>query len=85
MEYSVPNDLPYKMMDDPNPYDTVENLERHLAGVRAMPDFKFKKETIAEVEQLIALRKKLEAESKTQELAPTAAPAEPRGWDSSTI
>jgi hypothetical protein len=72
MEYSVPNDLPYKMMDGPNPYDTVENLERYLAELRAMPDFKFKQETIGETEELIALRKKLEAESKTQELAPNS-------------
>ena len=39
MEYSVPKDLPYKMLDDPDPFDTVENLERRLAELEAMPDF----------------------------------------------
>jgi hypothetical protein len=66
MEYSVPKDLPDIMMDGPSPFDTVESLEQSLAELQAMPDFKFKKETVARLKRFIALRKRLEARLKTK-------------------
>jgi hypothetical protein len=67
MEYSVKSDLPYVMMDGPGPFDTVEMLEQHLAGLQAMPDFVLKAEKIEMVQQMIAQSKRLEAGEKTQE------------------
>jgi hypothetical protein len=66
MEYSVPSNLPYIMMDGPSPFDTVESLERSLAELQAMPDFKNKKESVARVKGFIALRRRLEAQEKTK-------------------
>jgi hypothetical protein len=43
MEYSVPKDLPYIMMDGPSPFDTVESLERSLAELQAMPTSRTKR------------------------------------------
>jgi hypothetical protein len=66
MEFSVAH-LPYLMSDDLNPFSTVENLERHLAELRAMPDFMFKDSRIAQVQRISAQKKRLEPERKTQE------------------
>jgi hypothetical protein len=65
-EFSVASDLPYILMDDPNPFDTVENLERHLAELRAMPEFMFKDSRIAHMQKIIDRKKALEAEAKNQ-------------------
>jgi hypothetical protein len=62
----VPKDLPHIMMDGPSPFDTMESLEQSLAEIQAMPDFKFKKETVERVKGFIALRKRLEAQEKTK-------------------
>jgi hypothetical protein len=72
MEYSVPKDLPDIMMDGPSPFDTVESLERSLAELQAMPDFKSKKEEVERVKRFIVLRKRLEAERKTKAQAGAA-------------
>jgi hypothetical protein len=67
MEYSVPNDLPYKLLDDPDPFDTVENLERRLAELQAMPDYVLKDMDVDMLERIIATKKRIRAEAKTQE------------------
>jgi hypothetical protein len=66
MEYLVKDDLPYIMMDDPNPFRPLDTLEQYLADLQAMPDFILKKETIGRVKELIAQKKRLEAERKTE-------------------
>jgi hypothetical protein len=64
MEYLVKDDLPYIMMDDPNPFRPLDTLEQYLADLQAMPDFILKKETIGRVKELIAQKKRLEADRK---------------------
>jgi hypothetical protein len=66
MEYSVPKDLPYKMLDDPDPFDTVENLERRLAELEAMPDFLLKDKHVNMLKRIIATSKRIEAEAKAK-------------------
>jgi hypothetical protein len=67
MEYSVPDDLPYIMMDGPNSFGTLESLEQYLAELQAMPDFVLKESMIDQTEWFIARKKKFEAERKTKE------------------
>jgi len=64
MEYSVSKDLPYKMLDDPDPFDTVENLERHLVELEAMPDFLLKDGQVETLKTIIATKKRIRAEVK---------------------
>jgi hypothetical protein len=66
MEYSVKSDLPYKMLDDPDPFDTVENLEQHLAELEAMPDFLLKDKHVDMLKRIIATSKRIEAEAKAK-------------------
>jgi hypothetical protein len=51
-------DLPYRMGADPNPFDTVENLERHLASMQARPNYENKASDIARLKDAIAIRKR---------------------------
>jgi hypothetical protein len=64
MECSVANDLPFKMMDDPSPLATLEELEQHLAELQAMPDFVLKAQHIEYAKQLIAQEKRFQAQEK---------------------
>jgi len=66
MENSVPNDLPFKMIDDPSPLATLEELEQHLAELQAMPDFVLKAQYVQYAKKLIAQEKRLEAQEKAQ-------------------
>jgi hypothetical protein len=66
MEYSVKSDLPYKLMDDPDPFDTVENLERHLVELEAMPDFLLKDRHVETLKTIIATKKRIRAEVKAK-------------------
>jgi hypothetical protein len=61
MEYSVPNSLPYILMEDPDPFDTLENLERHLAELQAMPAYQNKASHIDRLKGVIAISKRHEA------------------------
>jgi hypothetical protein len=57
-EFSVNKaDLPYRMGADPNPFDTVENLERHLAELRARPDYLLKDSDIRDLQKIIEIAK----------------------------
>jgi hypothetical protein len=67
MEYSVKSDLPFIMMDGPNPYGTLESLERYLAELQAMPDFDPKALLVEQTNWFIARQERLEAERKSQE------------------
>jgi hypothetical protein len=51
-------DLPYRMGGDPNPFDTVVNLERHLAEVRARPDYLLKDSDIRHLQKIIETAKR---------------------------
>jgi hypothetical protein len=62
----VPNDLPYKLLDDPDPFDTLENLERRLAELQAMPNYVLKDMDVDMLERIIATKKRIRAEAKTQ-------------------
>ena len=64
MEFSVARNLPFKMMDGPNPSDSVETLEQHLAELQAMPDFVLKAEKIEFVQQMIAQSKNAQEKTK---------------------
>ena len=61
-EYSVPNSLPYILTEDPDPFDTVENLERHLAELQAMPAYQNKASHINRLKGVIAISKRHGAE-----------------------
>ncbi len=63
MEYSVPDDLPYIMMDDPDPFSSLENLERRLAELQARPDYVLKNRDIKMLQRIIGIRKAVEAEA----------------------
>jgi hypothetical protein len=54
----VDENLPFGLLRDPNPFDTLENLERRLAELRAMPAFQFKENHIRALENVIAIRKR---------------------------
>jgi hypothetical protein len=51
-------DLPYQMLDDPNPFDTPDNLERHLAEVQARPDYVNKDSDIKHLRDLIEMSRR---------------------------
>jgi hypothetical protein len=66
MECSVANDLPFKMIDDPSPLATLEELEQHLADLQAMPDFVLKAKYVQYAKKLIAQEKRFQAQEKTK-------------------
>jgi hypothetical protein len=66
MEYSVPNSLPYILTEDPDPFDTVENLERHLAELQAMPAYQNKASHIIRLKGVMAIKKRHGAERKAK-------------------
>ena len=66
MEYSVASNLPFIMMDGPNPFRTLESLEQYLAELQAMPDFDPKALLVEQTKWFIARKTKLEAERKTR-------------------
>jgi hypothetical protein len=51
-------------MDDPDPFDTVENLERRLAELQAMPDYMQKDRDVDMLKRSIATSKRIEAKAK---------------------
>jgi hypothetical protein len=63
MKYSVPDDLPYIMMDDPDPFSSLESLERRLVELQAMPDYVSKNRNVKMLQRIIGIRKAVEAEA----------------------
>jgi hypothetical protein len=63
-EFSVASNLPYILMEDPDPFDTVENLARRLAELRAMPDYQNKANHIGRLKGVIAIKKRHAAKAK---------------------
>jgi hypothetical protein len=66
MEYSVPKNLPYILMEDPAPFDTLENLEQHLADLQAMPDYQNKAGHVSRLKGVIEIAKRHEAGAKAK-------------------
>jgi hypothetical protein len=66
MEYSVPKDLAYILMEDPDPFDTLENLEQHLAELQATPDYQNKAGHVRRLKGVIEIKKRNEAEAKAK-------------------
>jgi len=62
-EFSVTKDLPYILMDDPDPLSSLESLERRLAELQAMPDYVSKKRDVEILQRIIGIRKAVEAEA----------------------
>jgi hypothetical protein len=52
------------MLDDPNPFGTLETLERHLRDVQSLPPSLARNGAIRQVKQYIALKKRNEQKIK---------------------
>jgi hypothetical protein len=62
MEYSVKNELPYILLDDPPMFGPLDSLEKYLADVQAMPNFVLKASTIKQAKWYIAQLKRTPSE-----------------------
>jgi hypothetical protein len=58
----VTKDLPYVLMEDPDPFDTLENLERHLAELQAQPAYQNKASHVRRLKGVIEIKKRNAAE-----------------------
>jgi hypothetical protein len=56
----VTKNLPIILMDDPNPFDTMESLERYLADLQAMPNFIGKDQAVKFTKTTIAMKKRMD-------------------------
>jgi hypothetical protein len=64
MEFSVANDLPFIMLDDPDPFSSLESLKQPWPNLRAMPDYMFKQQDVDMLQRIIGIREAVEAGAK---------------------
>jgi hypothetical protein len=64
MEFSVANDLPFIMLDDPDPFSSLESLEQHLAELASDARLHVQAAGRRHAPRIIGIRKTVEAGAK---------------------